>query len=85
MLLVQAYHSGVGRVNALMMDEALNGPARYFARHHEPLTAGDVALGMVYHNLGRSRLGFASLYYVTDVTIATEAACARLDDLPGCS
>jgi hypothetical protein len=40
---------------------------------------------MVLHNLGRNRLGFASLYYVADVSIAARAACARLDDLPGCS
>lgn len=84
LLLVQAYHGGIGRVSALMTDAALNGAARYFAAHHQRFTAGDVALGMVYHNLGRSRFGFASLYYVTDVSLATEAACARLDDLPGC-
>jgi hypothetical protein len=84
-LLLQAYHGGIGRVRALLTDDALNGPARYFAEHHEPFTAGDIALGMVFHNLGRNQLGFASLYYVTDVDIATRAACAALDDLPGCS
>jgi hypothetical protein len=84
MLLLQAYHSGVGRVLALLNDDSLNGPARYFARHHERFSAGDIALGMIFHNLGRNRLGFASLYYATDVSIAREAACARLDDLPGC-
>ena len=84
LLVVQAYHSGVGRVIALMTDESLNAAARYFAAHHEPFTAGDIALGMVFHNLGRRRFGFASLYYVTDVSIAAEAACARLEDLPGC-
>jgi len=84
LLLVQAYHSGVGRVSALMADEPLNGAARYFAERHQRFTAGDIALGMVFHNLGRSRFGFRSLYYVTDVTIAAEAACARLEDLPGC-
>ena len=46
--------------------------------------AGDIALGMVFHNLGRDRFGFASLYYVTDVSIAIQEACARLGDLPGC-
>jgi hypothetical protein len=84
MLLLQAYHGGIGRVRALLADDDLNGPARYFALHHERFTAGDIALGMIMHNLGRNRLGFASLYYVTDVSIATQAACARLDDLPGC-
>jgi hypothetical protein len=85
LLLVQAYHGGVGRVSALMTDGSLNGAAHHFAAHHERFTAGDIALGMVFHNLGRSRFGFASLYYVTDVAIATRAACARLEDLPGCA
>lgn len=84
LLLLQAYHGGVGRVRALLTDTTLNGPARYFARHHQRFSAGDIALGMIFHNLGRSSLGFASLYYVTDVSLATEAACAALDDLPGC-
>lgn len=84
LLLVQTYHSGVGRVIALLTDEVLSRPARYFAEHHEPFTAGDIALGLVFHNLGRRRLGFASLYYVTDVSIASDAACARLEDLAGC-
>jgi hypothetical protein len=85
MLLLQAYHGGVGRVRDLLADERLNGAARYFAEHHERFTAGDIALGMVLHNLGRNRLGFASLYYVADVGIASRAACAMLDDLPGCT
>ena len=84
MLLLQAYHSGVGRVHALLTDQSLNGAARYFAEHHERFTAGDIALGMIFHNLGRDRLGFASLYYVTDVSIAIREACVRLRDLPGC-
>jgi hypothetical protein len=85
MLLLQAYHGGIGRVRALLTDPELSRPASYFAAHHERFTAGDIALGMVFHNLGRYQLGFASLYYFTDVSIATEAACARLDDLPGCA
>jgi len=85
MLLVQAYHSGIGRVMALLTSEELNGPARYFAENEERFTAGDIALGMVYHNLGREQLGFAALYYVADVAVATEAVCQRLADLPGCS
>ncbi|WP_198411215.1 lysozyme family protein [Marinimicrobium alkaliphilum] len=84
-LLIQAYHGGVGRVSALLVDSELNGAARYFARHHERFTAGDIALGMVFHNLGRNQLGFASLYYVTDVGIAMAEACRQLDDLPGCA
>jgi len=85
LLMIQAYHSGVGRVMALMTDDALNGPARYFVRHHEDFAAADIALGMVFHNLGRRRFGFASLYYVTDVTLAAGAACDRLGNFPGCS
>ncbi len=85
MLLIQAYHGGVGRVNALMNDESLNGPAKYFASHAERFSAGDIALGMVFHNLGRERLGFATLYYVADVTIAIEAVCASVKTLPGCA
>ena len=85
MLLVQAYHTGVGRVQSLLMDETLNEPARYFASNHAPFTAGDIALGMIFHNLGREELGFATLYYVADVAIATTEACQRVGDLPGCS
>jgi hypothetical protein len=84
MLLLQAYHGGVGRVRALLTEDPFSGAARYFAEHHQRFTAGDIALGIVFHNLGRMQLGFASLYYVTDVGIATRAACARLADLPGC-
>jgi len=85
MLLVQTYHTGIGRVTSLLTDESLNGPARYFASHQQRFTAGDIALGMVFHNLGREQLGFATLYYVADVALATEAACQRMDDLPGCA
>ena len=84
MLLVQAYHTGIGRVSSLLTNESLNGAAQYFATHAERFTAGDIALGMVFHNLGREQLGFAALYYVADVAIATEAACDRVEDLPGC-
>ncbi|MEX2473655.1 hypothetical protein [Marinobacter sp.] len=75
LLLVQAYHGGAGRVRALMADETLSKPAAYFAKHHEAYTAGDIAFGMIFHNLGRDRLGLASLYYVADVQLATEALC----------
>tara|TARA_R110002096_G_scaffold24099_4_gene76150 strand:- start:5178 stop:6317 length:1140 start_codon:yes stop_codon:yes gene_type:complete len=75
LLLVQAYHGGAGRVQALLDDETLAKPAAYFAPNHERFTAGDIAFGMVFHNLGRDRLGLASLYYVADVQLATEALC----------
>lgn len=75
LLLVQAYHGGAGRVQALLDDEMLAKPAKYFATHHERYSAGDIAFGMVFHNLGRDRLGLASLYYVADVQLATEALC----------
>ncbi|WLD58573.1 hypothetical protein NFC81_01970 [Salinispirillum sp. LH 10-3-1] len=84
LLLIQAYHGGVRRIQRLMTDEALSGAAQYFVRHHERFTAEDIALGMVYHNLGRDQFGFASLYYVTDVSIAKEFACAAVTDLAGC-
>lgn len=84
LLLIQAYHGGVGRVASLISDPATPNAATYFASHHERFSAGDIALGLVFHNLGRNQLGFASLYYVTDVGIATQVACAAIDDLPGC-
>lgn len=80
LLLVQAYHGGASRVQALLEDEELAKPAEYFASHHERFTAGDIAFGMVFHNLGRERLGLASLYYVADVQLAIEALC-RTDKL----
>lgn len=73
LLLIQAYHGGATRVRRLLDDDDLNGPARYFAEHHERFSAGDIAFGMVFHNLGRDRLGLASLYYVADVELATQA------------
>ena len=71
--LIQAYHGGATRVRRLLDDEDLNGPARYFARNHERFSAGDIAFGMIFHNLGRDRLGLASLYYVADVELAAQA------------
>lgn len=84
MLLVQAYHTGIGRVTSLLSDESLNAPALYFADYQQRFTAGDIALGMVFHNLGREQLGFAALYYVADVALASEAACEQINVLPGC-
>ena len=87
LLLVQAYHGGAGRVQALLDDEILAKPADYFASNHERFTAGDIAFGMVFHNLGRDRLGLASLYYVADVQLATEALCrtAKLESTEFCA
>lgn len=86
LLLVQAYHGGAGRVRALLNDETLSKPAAYFAGQHENFSAGDIAFGMVFHNLGRDRFGLASLYYVADVQLATQALCrtARLGDTAFC-
>jgi hypothetical protein len=75
LLLIQAYHGGVGRVQALLQDPVLSQPAQYFADNHERFSAGDIAFGLIFHNLGRDRLGLASLYYVADVQLATEALC----------
>ncbi|QSP95721.1 hypothetical protein LPB19_04725 [Marinobacter salinisoli] len=75
LLLIQAYHGGAGRVTALLTDDTLAKPAGYFAEHHERFSAGDIAFGMVFHNLGRDRLGLASLYYVADVELAMETLC----------
>ncbi|GGY60085.1 hypothetical protein GCM10007071_03140 [Marinobacter zhanjiangensis] len=73
LLLIQAYHGGATRIRRLLDDEDLNGPARYFADNHERFSAGDIAFGMIFHNLGRDRLGLASLYYVADVELAAQA------------
>ncbi len=79
LLLIQAYHGGAGRVKALLEDEELSRPAAYFARHQSLFSAGDIAYGMIYHNLGRNRLGQASLYYIADVEVAVSALCGLPD------
>lgn len=86
LLLIQAYHGGATRVLRLLEDDQLGGPAQYFAEHHERFTAGDIAFGMIFHNLGRDRLGLASLYYVADVELATQAICEepKLAQTPFC-
>ncbi len=86
LLLIQAYHGGAGRVQALLEDPLLSKPAEYFADNHERFSAGDIAFGLIFHNLGRDRLGLASLYYVADVQLATEALCrtARLKSTEFC-
>ncbi|MDX1633690.1 MAG: hypothetical protein R3280_03560 [Marinobacter sp.] len=75
LLLIQAYHGGLGRITSLLSDDNLARPARYFARYHERFSAGDIAFGLIFHNLGRDRFGLASLYYVADVQLATAALC----------
>jgi hypothetical protein len=76
LLLTQAYQIGVGRMIELLQDDELGKAAQYFAAHADQLSAEDIQLGMIYHNLGRRDLGMMTLYYVTDVGIATEALCA---------
>lgn len=80
LLLIQAYHGGAGRVTALLEDDPLSAPANYFADNHERFSAGDILFGMVFHNLGRNRLGLSSLYYVADVEVAMQDLCASLPD-----
>lgn len=77
LLLIQAYHGGAGRVKALLNDPELAKPAAYFAQNHARFSAGDIAFGMIFHNLGRNRLGLASLYYIVDVELAALTLCAR--------
>ncbi|MEO3879585.1 transglycosylase SLT domain-containing protein [Rheinheimera fenheensis] len=77
LLLIQAYHGGPGRVRSLLTDDELSKPAAYFAEHHQDFSAGDIAFGMVFHNLGRNRLGFASLYYTADIRIALQQLESR--------
>lgn len=75
MLLVQSYHSGIGRISRLLTDPAINQAASHFALKHHDYSAEDIASGLIYHNLGRADLGFASLYYVIDVAVTAEKLC----------
>ncbi|MBU6953198.1 hypothetical protein [Hahella sp. HN01] len=77
LLLIQAYHGGVGRITRLLNDEELNQSALYFSSHHQSYSAEDIALGMVYHNMGRDHFGLASLFYLVDVAIASDKLCAH--------
>ena len=76
LLLTQAYQIGIGRMIELLQDKELGKAAQYFAAHADRFSAEDIQLGMIYHNMGRRDLGMLTLYYVTDVGIATEALCA---------
>lgn len=78
LLLTQAYHGGVTRVTRLLEDEALGAAARYFADQHERFSAGDIAFGILFHNLDRDLIGFSSLYYGADVQLARAALEERL-------
>ncbi|BES69286.1 hypothetical protein RE428_03040 [Marinobacter nanhaiticus D15-8W] len=82
LLLVQAYHGGAARVQTLLEDDDLAQPAAYFAANHARFSAGDMAYGLIFHNLGRNRLGLSSLYYVADVELAAAALC-RLPQMEG--
>ena len=84
LLLIQAYHGGVGRVGDLLSEPGLNAAALYFSAHAEKFSAGDIALGIIYHNLGRNQLGFASLYYLADNQVAKNLVCRETKNLPGC-
>jgi hypothetical protein len=87
LLLVQAYQIGVGRSMELLQEPELGKAARYLAAHHRPFSAEDIAVGMIYHNLGRKDLGLRSLFYGIDVRIAAEALCnvASMTDDPWCA
>lgn len=79
LLLTQAYHGGTARVLRLLDDTNDQGAAaRYFAAEHERFSAGDIAFGMLFHNLDRDLIGFSSLYYGADVRLAAESIEARL-------
>ena len=76
LLLVQAYHSGIGRMEQLLGEGDPGAAARTLAADHARFSAEDLALGIIFHNMGRIGLGLSSLYYLVDVAIAGEALCA---------
>ena len=76
LLLTQAYQIGVGRMIELLQGDELGKAARYFAAHAKHYTARDIRVGIVYHNLGRRDIGLMTLFYDTDIRIATRALCA---------
>lgn len=75
LLLVQAYHSGIGRMRQLLGDGEAGLAAKRLAADHERYSAGDLALGIIFHNMGRIDLGLSSLFYLVDVSIARDAVC----------
>lgn len=83
LMLVQAYHGGIGRMLQLLDDEEPGRTAYRFAESPQRYSAEDMATGLIYHNMGRIGLGLASLYYLVDVAIASEVVCnARPDVCP---
>ena len=75
LLLTQSYHSGVGRMIRLLNDPQVGKASQHFANNHSNYSAADIASGIIFHNLGREELGFASLYYVVDIAIVAEKLC----------
>ncbi|MCW8879598.1 MAG: hypothetical protein OQK51_21270, partial [Kangiellaceae bacterium] len=63
LLLIQSYHSGIGRMSRLLSDASLNKASVHFAQNHANYSAEDIASGIIFHNQGRQELGLASLYY----------------------
>lgn len=84
LLLLQSYHNGIGAVRDLLTDPILSQAAVHFAEHHERYSAGDVAVGMVYHNLGRAMWGWASLFYCVDIQVVADALCRDADAVELC-
>lgn len=75
LLLVQTYHSGMGRMQQLLGDGDTGAAARELAANQARYNAEDLALGIIFHNMGRIGLGLYSLYYLVDVGIAGAAVC----------
>jgi hypothetical protein len=75
MLLIQSYHSGIGRMSKLLESRQQGAAANYFAKNHQDFSAEDIATGLIYHNMGREGFGLASLYYVIDVAVVADKLC----------
>jgi hypothetical protein len=77
MLLVQSYHTGIGRIIKILNKDEFSQAAKYFSNNHKKHSAKDIASGLIFHNLGRTDLGFASLFYVIDVAIVAQDICQQ--------
>ncbi len=77
MLLIQSYHSGIGRISKLLDSQQQAKASLYFAENHKDFSAEDIATGIIYHNMGREGFGLASLYYVIDVAIVADKICEQ--------
>ncbi len=75
LLLVQTFHGGIGRMLSLLGEDTEGKASRFYAEHESMFSAEDIALGMIFHNMGRNQFGLASLYYLVDVHLAAEALC----------